>query len=85
MPLVAPLVTGNWVWKSHTRRDEMYKILRFYFNGRPRTVKRGLTLEEAQKHCKDPETSSRTATGSRERARTTRRGPWFEGYDHDEE
>jgi hypothetical protein len=63
----------------------MYKILRFYFNGRPRVLKRGLTLEEAQKHCSSDESSSRTATKPKAKARTERYGPWFEGYDHDEE
>jgi hypothetical protein len=35
----------------------MYKIVRMYFKGGRRTIKSGLTLEEAQAHCKDPETS----------------------------
>ena len=29
----------------------MYKIVRHRFNGRPRTVETGLTLEQAQEHC----------------------------------
>ena len=57
-----------------------YKIVRNYFNGRPRTIARGLTLEEAQAYCKDPETSSRTATSSAAKARTRRMGAWFDGY-----
>jgi len=63
----------------------MYKIIRFYFNGRPRTIERGLTLEQAQKHCSSDESSSRTATKTEAISRTERHGPWFEGYDHDEE
>lgn len=63
--------------------EKRYKIVRHYFNsdapGR-RTIKRGLTLEEAQAHCRDPETSSRTCTGSRACARTRRWGQWFDGY-----
>tara|TARA_R100000995_G_scaffold1763_1_gene1205 strand:+ start:36021 stop:36161 length:141 start_codon:yes stop_codon:yes gene_type:complete len=43
----------------------MYKIIRFRFNGNNRTIKRGLTLEEAQEHCQDPETSG---------------DGWFDGY-----
>ena len=43
----------------------MYKIIRFRFDGNNRTVKRGLTLEEAQEHCQDPETSG---------------DGWFDGY-----
>lgn len=43
-----------------------YKIVRFYKDGRPRkTIETGLTLEEAQEHCQDPE---------------TRGDGWFDGY-----
>lgn len=48
---------------------------------RRRTIKRGLTLEQARTHCSDPETSSRTATGSVAVARTRRLGDWFDGYE----
>jgi len=48
---------------------------------RRRTIKRGLTLEQARAHCSNPETSSRTATGSAEVARTRRLGDWFDGYE----
>lgn len=58
----------------------MYHIVRHYMNSSNRVIKRGLTLEEAQAHCKDPETSSRTATSSKARQRTKSRGPWFDGY-----
>ena len=58
-----------------------YKIVRMYFNGRPRTIKRGLTLEEAQKHCSDPETSSSTCTLAKNVRRTKTHGPWFDGYE----
>lgn len=41
-----------------------YKVVRFYFNkpGYRRTIKNKLTLEQAQEHCKSPETSSSTCT-----------------------
>ena len=43
-----------------------YKIIRFFQDEREsRTIKRGLTLEEAQKHCQDPKTSG---------------DGWFDGY-----
>jgi len=58
-----------------------YKIIRTYFRGGSRTIETGLTLEEAQKHCADPETSSSTATSSTAKARTKRMGPWFDGYE----
>jgi hypothetical protein len=62
-----------------------YRIVRCYTNDghRPRTIKRGLTLEQAQAHCRSPETSSRTATSAAARRRTKARGPWFDAYDED--
>lgn len=60
----------------------MYKIVRFYKNGHPsRTIKRGLTLEQAQEHCSDPETSSSTARGAAARRYTEAFGDWFDGYE----
>ena len=58
----------------------MYKVIRFYFRGNKRVVKRGLTLEEAQLHCKDPDSSSRTCMSSAGKRRTRDKGPWFDGY-----
>lgn len=57
-----------------------YKIVRSYFKAGRRTIRTGLTLEQAQQHCSNPETSSSTCTGSKARQRTWRMGPWFEGY-----
>jgi hypothetical protein len=61
----------------------MYKIIRFYFDSKTnrRTLKRGLTIEEAQAHCRDPETSSRTCLSWGNRNRTKRLGAWFDGYE----
>ena len=57
----------------------MYVIVRhFRESGRKRTIKTGLTLAEAQAHCRDPETSSRTAKKAAGRARTRRYGDWFD-------
>jgi hypothetical protein len=77
-----------------------YKIVRFYMephrNTSPscsakstcgplsRIIKRGLTLEQAQSHCRSPESSSRTATSAAARRRTRTYGPWFDGYDVDD-
>ena len=58
----------------------MYRIVRNYFNGRPRLIRTGLTLEEAKRHCQDPETSSSTCKGKVGKARTRRMGPWFDSY-----
>jgi len=57
----------------------MYKIVRFYADERAsRTIERGLTLEEAQAHCKDPETSSTTASAQK---CSRIGGQWFDGYE----
>ncbi len=60
-----------------------YKIVRMFFKGRKRTMRRGLTLVEAQAHCRDKETSSSTCQTARMVRYTQRRGPWFDGYDRD--
>jgi hypothetical protein len=60
----------------------MYKIIRHYYRtSNNRTVKTGLTLEEAQRHCHDPETSSKTAIKPASKRRTRQNGPWFDGYE----
>ena len=46
-----------------------YKIFRSFhptLDREPETVKTGLTLDEAQKHCQDPDTHEE--------------GVWFDGY-----
>lgn len=57
-----------------------YQIVRHYFKGGKRVIESGLTLEQAQAHCQDPETSSSTATSSAAKARTRKHGAWFDGY-----
>lgn len=63
-----------------------YKIVRHFLKGGPfhdgrkRAIKTGLTLEEAQAHCKDPETSSSTCKKPHNVRRTKIKGPWFDGY-----
>ena len=58
----------------------MYKVVRMYQRGSSRTIKSGLTLEEARTHCQDIETSSSTCTRADRRRITRDRGPWFDGY-----
>lgn len=60
---------------------DLYKVVRRYGRGGKRTIVTGLTLEEAQAHCCNPETSSRTCTKATNLARTRERGPWFDGYE----
>ena len=61
---------------------DRYRIVRMYEDiDRPsRVIKRGLTLEEAQAWCNDPETSSSTCTTAAGRRRTARFGRWFDGW-----
>ena len=48
-----------------------YTIIRMYQDNRPtKTIKTGLTLEEAQTHCQDPSTSGEG---------------WFDGYNSEDE
>lgn len=60
-----------------------YKIVRMYFKGGRRTIATGITLEQAQAHCRDPETSSSTCKKSHNVRRTRVMGPWFDGYEEE--
>jgi hypothetical protein len=59
-----------------------YKIVRFFHDWSVKDVvmATGLTLEEAQEHCNDPESSSSTAKGVLATMDTFEFGPWFDGY-----
>ena len=46
-----------------------YSIIRHHFLGDTEHIKSGLTLEEAQAHCQDPN--------------TRKEGIWFDGYRED--
>jgi len=67
---------------SQEEIENTYRIVRFYADpGIEREIIcEGLSLEEAQDHCSDPETSSKTATSSEAMARTSARGSWFDGF-----
>lgn len=45
-----------------------YKVIRFRQSGRNRTIRRGLTLADAQAHCQREDTHGKG---------------WFDGYDVD--
>ena len=65
----------------------MYKIVRMFVhkeNGpgghvatHRRTIATGLNMDEAQAHCQDPETSSKTCKRDRYRGQYAH---WFDGY-----
>ena len=54
--------------------DKTYCIQRFCFDetnpDHRRIIRTGLTLDEAQEHCNDPDTRGTDANGN----------PWFDGY-----
>jgi len=60
-----------------------YCIKRFFNHGGSRVVKRGLTKEQAQAHCSNPETSSRTCTTAKCKRYTRLHGAWFDGYEEE--
>ena len=62
-----------------------YQIIRFFKEEDNEVIDTGLTLEEAQKHCNDPETSSSTGTLGKAQYLTARYGAWFDGYTVDDE
>jgi hypothetical protein len=68
--------------QARRETERCYRVVRCYMNrpGRRRTLAHGLTLAEAQEHCRDPETTSKTATSAAARACTRRHGPWFDTY-----
>lgn len=52
-----------------------YEIIRMFADDREtEVIETGLTLEEAQEHCQDPETSSKTCEVNEIG------GQWFDGY-----
>ena len=69
------------IWKIQDIEDRprTYRITRFFkVTSTNRTIKTGLTLEEAKEHCRDLETSSRTCK------KNTEGGEWFDGYEEEE-
>lgn len=65
-------------------KTDRYKIVRHYLHGETRpTIKRDLSLKEAQAHCNDPDTSSRTCHSAKSRAVTKIHGEWFDGYEQE--
>jgi hypothetical protein len=60
--------------------EPTYKIVRHFQNRDNEVIERGLTLEEAQAHCQDDESSSSTATGAEAMMVTESYGAWFDGY-----
>lgn len=64
---------------SETPEEDKYEIIRFFQRGERETVATDVTLEEANEHCNDPESSSKTCTSDEGMERTRTRGDWFDG------
>ena len=61
-----------------------YKVVRMYFSDEPtRVLAKGKTLEQVQRWCSDPDTSSSTTTSEAGKAHTEKYGAWFDGYDEE--
>jgi hypothetical protein len=52
--------------------EQIYRIIRFTWGKKSRTIKRNLTLSEAQAWCARRDTSSHSVGD----------GSWFDGYDY---
>lgn len=58
-----------------------YSIIRKHLGPtEDKTIETGLSLKAAQKHCKDPETSSRTCKEKKNVEYTEQNGAWFDCY-----
>jgi hypothetical protein len=65
-------------------QQKKYKIVRIFYEGYPdKTIKRGLSLEEARSWCSDPETSSSTAKSKKAQAIFAKYGEWYDGFAED--
>lgn len=64
-----------------------YKINRYFQDDTKKTevVRTGLSLNEAQEHCHNMETSSTTCEGEEGLSRTRKYGGWFDGYASEDE
>jgi len=59
-----------------------FNVVRMYFNDElsSEVIKSHVTIEDAQIHCRDQETSSSTCEGITGIERTAKYGAWFDGY-----
>lgn len=63
----------------------VYLVVRNFKSGEPgQVIEERLTLADAQAHCKDPETSSSTATSPEARKLTEERGDWFDSFEEED-
>ena len=61
--------------------SETYRVTRRFGEDHPeQIVEEGLSLEEARKICRDPESSSQSCQDPDNIRLTELYGPWFNGY-----
>lgn len=62
-----------------------YRVVRMYFSDEhpTRVLAKHKTLEQVQKWCNDPDTSSSTTTSVAGKAHTEKYGAWFDGYEEE--
>jgi len=61
-----------------------YRIVRRWAEGRaPKILDTDLTLDQVREHCRDPESSSTTASQPSGLTRTARDGAWFDTYEEE--
>lgn len=71
--------------RDHDPDATTYKVVRFFADDEvpAQVVAVRLSLDEAQSHCKNPQSSSATADGKTARERTAKFGAWFDGYEEE--
>jgi hypothetical protein len=64
--------------------NKTYRVIRMYFSDEPtKVLARGKTLEQVQRWCSDPDTSSSTTQSVAGKAHTAKHGAWFDGYEEE--
>ena len=61
---------------------QTYKIIRFHKEDSSlnKVIKKNLSLDEAQEHCRSDETSSHTCAELKNMEYTRQFGAWFDGF-----
>ena len=60
-----------WLGDDYAGEPRIYRIVRFSFNGPSKTIKKNLTLSEAQAWCRRDDTHGGEGVSR-----------WFDGYDY---
>jgi ribosomal protein S17 len=77
------IMIGSMILIKRTRRPskmKTYRIYRSYADGEIAVIEHGLTLAEAQEHCKNIESDSSTCASKAGKTRTAMFGPWLDFF-----